>query len=225
MRRYRRLLYVSLALGISLSLWAGEFACQFAKEKWRPGDWILVKSGRWDRVGTWVQRQDCIENAVPADAAPKDLRGKRAGETYTSMVWNRELGPDTVVRATMSFAERMAPLIVIAPELGKDARGRPEFRNHFEVVLFDQGINVWQHFRVDGKPAWKKLAYSRFPLKPNTRYRLEVSLKQTAKGRQMVVKVDGHEFGFINDVLPVKYRVGITGCEGVNRFYDFRVSW
>lgn len=225
MRRFRRLLYAGFVLGVPLSLRAGEFACRFAKGKWQAADWTLVKSGRWDRMGTWVQRQDCIENAVPADAAPKELRGKRAGETYTSMVWNRELGPDAVVRTTLSFADRMAPLIVIAPELGKDAKGRPEFRDHFEIVLFDQGINVWQHFRKNGKPAWKKLAYSRFLLKPNTPYLLEVSLKQTAKGRRLVVKVDGHEFGFINDVLPGKYRVGITGCEGINRFYDFRVSW
>ena len=42
----------------------------------------------------------------------------------------------------------------------------------------------------------------------------------------MIIKCDGKEFGV---AMPVEftakeYHLGIIGCEGINRFYDFRVK-
>ena len=37
-------------------------------------------------------------------------------------------------------------------------------------------------------------------------------------------KVDDHIFGYIDNSIQEEYYVGITGCEGVNRFYDFAVQ-
>jgi hypothetical protein len=39
----------------------------------------------------------------------------------------------------------------------------------------------------------------------------------------VTVSVADHTFGYIDDVLPESFFVGITGCEGLNRFYDFAV--
>jgi hypothetical protein len=41
----------------------------------------------------------------------------------------------------------------------------------------------------------------------------------------MVIKCDGREFGVAMPVefKATEYYVGIIGCEGVNRFYDFKV--
>ncbi len=220
-----RAAWAVVLLGLGWTVSAGElFHCSFAQNAWSPKQWILVKSPRWNYFGGWVQRADCIENQTPAGVPEKDLLGKRAAETYTSMVLDRRFSGNITVQAGMEFTDRMAPLIVIAPVLGRDGKGRPEYREHFEVVIFDRGVNVWHHFFDNGRPSWIKAAYWRFPLEANHRYRLTVRLGRNSHGRTLTLRVAGHELGYSDPSLPREFYVGITGCEGRNRFYDFRVE-
>ena len=39
----------------------------------------------------------------------------------------------------------------------------------------------------------------------------------------MMVKCGGHEFGYVDNDLPDSFYAGIIGCEGRNRFYDFKI--
>lgn len=146
----------------------------FTPAGWKPEEWILVKSPRMEHVGKWVQKEYRIQNDVPAGIAPEDLQGKRANDTYTSMVYAKPFTGDLYVAVGLAFTYRMAPLIVVAPELGKDAVGRPEYREHFEICVFNEGVNVWHHTFVNGKPSYKKDAYatSRLCQTRATRWRL-----------------------------------------------------
>jgi hypothetical protein len=220
MRGLRRLL-----VGLGLLVWAqcgmaDPLAWKFTPDGWKPDEWVLVKSPRWAYFGQWVQKPDYIQNVVPADATPEEWQGKRAAETYTSMVYGKPFSGNARVTVSMDFTPRMAPLLVLAPELGRDANGRPEYREHFEICVYDQGVNCWHHVFKDGKPSWTKAAYAKFALKPETRYTLEVQIK----GKQLMVRIDGHEFGYFEAALPAQYYLGITGCEGLNRFYDMTVE-
>jgi hypothetical protein len=222
MVRYLRLLWLGMVL--CLAAWSGDaYSCRFVAGQWQAADWTLVKSPRWDRLGEWVQEGDGIRNQTPAGATPADLLGKSAPETYSSMVVARPFEGNLTVRTAFMFEDEMAPLIVLAPELGQDAQKRPEYREHFEIVAFNEGINVWHHTWADGKPAYKKAAYWRFPLQPKTRYVLEVQVNHSGNGPMMVVRLDDREMGYLDASLPTKCYVGVTGCEGVNHFYDFAV--
>ena len=129
------------------------------------------------------------------------------------------------VSAKMSFDHRMAPLIVIAPELGVHApSGAPEFHEHWEIVLYDLGINVWKHMWINNKPDWVKFSYMNAAFLPKTRYELKVSICETAKGETLEVECDGKEFGCFLPGLGKEFYLGIIGCEGRNRFYDFKIS-
>lgn len=198
--------------------------CSFAQGQWDPDQWIMVKSPRWGHCGKWVQKESWIENAVPSDASNKELIGKLAGETYTSMVMKAKRSGSVRLRSTMEFADRMAPLIVIAPELGADKNGYPEYREHFEVVLFDKGVNVWHHQYSQGKASWEKMGNCRFSVEPGKKHELTVTLKHESKGKQLIVTVGQFSLTVMSEALPDSYYVGFTGCEGVNRFYDFRVE-
>lgn len=222
MERFLRVLWVGMTLG--LAAWGGDsYSCRFSTGQWQATDWTVVKSPRWDRLGEWVQEADCISNQTPAGATPADLLGKSAPETYSSMVVARPFEGNLSVRTTFAFDDQMAPLIVLAPELGKDAKGRPEYREQFEIVAYDKGINVWHHTWADGKQSYKKAAYWNFELKPKTHYVLEVQVNHSSRGPTMVVKLDEREMGYLDTSLPTKCYVGITGCEGLNHFYDFSV--
>ena len=193
---------------------------KFSSDGWDLKEWILVKSPRSKHFGKWVQKKNCIQNEVPAGVSPECLENKRANDTYTSMVYARPFTGELLIAVTMEFTYRMAPIIVLAAELGQDDTGRPEYREHFEVCLYDKGVNIWHHFFKDGKLSSVRDAYADFSLKPNVPYTLEVAIK----GKLMSVRVDGHEFGYTNNLLPAQSYVGIIGCEGVNRFYDMTVT-
>jgi len=194
------------------------YSCAFSRRNWSRADWVRVKNPSGKRFGDWVQHDDCITNEVPDGIVPGKFQGELA-ETYSSMVYKEKITGNVTITTTAAFAYQMAPLIVIAPELRENAQGQKEYRDHFEIVIFNEGVNVWHHFVQDGKLPHRKAAFARFPLEKDTKYVLEV--KKT--GKTLTVSVAGHTFGYMDDALPDSFYVGITGCEGLNRFYDFTV--
>lgn len=203
---------------------AGEWRCEFSAGRWNQEEWTRVKSARWAHVGGWTQEKERIVNQVPADATPAELLSSRAGETYSSMIWNRKISGNATISSRMEFADRMAPLIVLAapPEICQD--GVHEYREHWEILLFDEGINVWHHQYRNGRPRWSLAGYMKKTLKPHTVYDLQVQIIRRGALSEIRVKCDGGEFGFELANLPEEFYAGITGCEGVNYFYDFRVN-
>lgn len=184
----------------------------------------MVKSWRWPYRGQWLQQKSYIENVVPGDATQQELQGKRAGEVFTAMLLNQEYQKNISFSATMEFDYRMAPGLIIAAEPFKTADGYSELRDHYEIILYDKGINVWYHYFVDGKQQWLKRAFLTAEFERNKKYEVNVKLQFTRRGPQMTVQVGNHIFGFIDDKIPKNYRLGIVACEGVNRFYDFKVT-
>lgn len=196
----------------------------FAEGKWDKGEWIVVKSARWPEFGHWVQKADHIENSVPLDADEIKWQGARAPETYASMLWNTKLHGNFKVSSTMDFDFRMAPLIVLAPSFGRDANGFPEYREHWEIIIYDEGINVWHH-QNDGKPTWHLAAQLKIKYEPKRKYELKVQVKREKAGAQIIVDCGGASFSYMEHDLPQELFAGITGCEGINRFYDFKVEY
>ena len=196
----------------------------FSEGKWDKGEWTEVKSARWPAIGRWLQKGDHIENAVPADADEKQWQGPRAPETYASMLWNNKLKGSFTVTSTMDFDYRMAPLIVLAPSFGKDANGYPEYREHWEIIIYDEGINVWHH-QNDGTPTWHLAAQLKCKFEPKKQYELKVQVRREKAGAQIIVDCGGSSFSYMEHDLPQELFAGITGCEGINRFYDFKVEY
>ena len=109
--------------------------------------------------------------------------------------------------------------------LGKsDKTGVPEFREHWEIVLYDKGINVWHHTWENGKPAWVKFSYLLEEYLPQKRYQLKTTVTDTPKGQMLEVECSGKKFGCFLPGLGKEFYLGIIGCEGRNRFYDFKIS-
>ena len=195
------------------------YRCTFGRDEWETADWLALQSPRWPQLGAWLQGEDHIENRVPADATIAEMEDDRAGETYASMLYREPLEA-LRARAELAFAERMAPLIVLAAEPGLNEAGHPEYREHVEVVLFDGGINVWHHRWSPKKgPSWTKVAHRTFVAKAGRRYVLAV----TRLGPALRVHLEQHLLD-VELALPRRLYAGITGCEGRNRFYAFSLD-
>ena len=207
------------------STFAGEilYESTFAENKWQSDMWQEYKSWRWQKCCGWLQRGDHIENATPTDATQEEMQGKRAGDAYSTLFLKKPLPTDKLtVTGEMEFDYRMAPgLIFTIGTPQKISDSRMELREHLEIILFDEGINVWHHYFVDGKQKYKLAGFLRVPFAPKTRYRITAEFDKYSYGQMLTVKVGEYRFGCVLPELPDTVQAGIVGCEGINRFYDF----
>ena len=220
----RKLLLLAAVLALSGLSAATECAIDFADGKWNRADFWDAKSPRWDVHGSWLQQADHLLNTTVAKTDSKGRLHYYGPENYASLMWKTPVEAPVEISSTMSFDVRMAPLLVIAPELADGKDGLKEFREHWEIVLFDQGINIWHHEFKDGKPSWYLAAYMEVPFAPKERHVLTVRV-QPRRGRMVLTAAcGGKEFGYFDPDLPAKFHVGLTACEGPCRFYDFKVK-
>lgn len=198
----------------------GSYKASFASGGWNQSDWSMVKSWRWPHRGEWLQKESFIVNDVPEDASPQELQGKRVDKTFTSMLLKQQFQSDATFSSTMEFDYRMAPGLMIAAEPVETELGL-EYREHYEIILYDKGINIWRHYFEDGEQKWVRRAFLTTEFAPKTAHKLTAKVQFTRRGPQIVVEAGGHVFGYHEPNLPESYRIGIVASEGVNRFYDF----
>ena len=220
----------ALVLAVSFEALAGREALDvsFARGKWNADDFTVVKGPRWDYMHGFEQLDDCIVNPCP-DLPGEEVYKKHHDEVYAALMHKRRFPFGSEISSRMSFDYRMAPIIVIAPAIGTAADGRPEFREHWEVCLYDEGINVWHHFHDGEKPSWQCAAAIHFRdemrFKPNVKHEVRVRLSKVDRGgRQMEVTCGDYDLRYVDDSLPDEFCVGVQGCEGRNFFYDLKVK-
>lgn len=200
----------------------------FARGKWNPADFTVVKTPRLSYIGVFDQLDDAIVNRCP-DVSPKEVFERHNDKVYSAILHKDTFGPGTTVSSTMAFDWRMAPIVVLAETLGESAAGEPEFRAHWEVCLYDRGINLWRHLYEDGRQKWYKAACILLPesawFKPCEKHELKVKLSRNRRGlKELSVSCGGYSFTHVDETLPDTFRAGVIGCEGRNFFYDFRVE-
>lgn len=214
---------MAAVLATTLAAPAAEVKVDFSRGRWDPSAWLTFKSVRWEYTGGFDQLDDCIVNRSDPAWNDEDLYTNHVTEVYASIVWPKKLTGSTIeVSSTMSFDHLMAPLIVLTPELDKDEKGRYAFKKHYEVVLYNEGLNVWHYTYENGKLSWHLAAFARAPFDPKKRYELKVTMSKGKKEMRMTVECGGVKFGFEDADLPESFYAGVTGCEGRNRFYDFK---
>ena len=222
-----------MMISVGVMLAASGFAAvevDFARGKWDTNEWTVVKGPRWDYCHGFVQKDGWIENETP-DISPEEVFKKCHSTTYSGMVRKEKFHLGEMVSTTTGWDWRMAPLIVIAPELGVSKDGsKLEFREHWEIVVYDQGINVWHHYwTAENGPSHVKAASVLLPereyFKANEKHRLSVVMRKNRKGRkEMLCECGGYTLQYEDDTLPDEFYAGILGCEGRNFFWDFSVK-
>ena len=176
---------------------------------------LLVSANcyRWQEVPSFVQEEDALVNRRNPSC--------ETGYENASLMLKTPLCGNYHLEAVCSFDAWGAPLIVIAEDLSEDENGLLRYREYYEVVLYENGINVWR-LRTDKNDhvTWKKLMSVDFPVTPKEKHTLSVdvladSLEITADGKKMSL--------FLFERFP-SYFVGIDACENVNRFYSFKAD-
>ena len=184
----------------------------FVPNAWEKSGLVYAYSYRFEETPVFLQRRDCIENS------------KNGGAVYgfdnISLLTEEKYGPETTVTACCAFEDLGAPLIVLADSMTRDPRGVCRYGDYLEVVLWKNGVNVWRMWMEDGTVTWKQLLGVEFPVSEGARHTLSV----TAHAESLEITADDRKLWLHIPELYPAFHVGINACEGINRFYSFRLS-
>ena len=160
-------------------------------------------------------REDCVANYAGED---KD------NFNYVSLITKKKYRGTVTVSAVCSFEGTGAPLIVISDDISKAADGHSIYGLHFEVVAYSGGCNIWRIVpapeKVERPISTTRVAFDSFSIPENTP--LDISV--TIKGNMLTVCVNGNIFGCTHADIPEEFHVGITACEGPNKFYELIIE-
>ena len=165
----------------------------------------------------FVQREDGIENIALGD-------GKHYA--YISAAYREKLTRGASISVDCSFVSYGAPLVTLANEIGSDRDGHPLYGDHYEIVVYEGGCNVWYVKKApEGSPSpftAENPLRLYFPIKGGERVTLKVATG--VRTGFLSVELCGHRFEVPAPHLAEQFYVGFTACEGINRFYSAEIS-
>ncbi len=219
-------MFPMLLLVLSLSAQAAViYETPLAQGTWSMDDWEMVKSPRSDYRGEWVQHPDMIVNKVPDGTDPATFVTSST-TTFTGMLFKRSFSGDITISMDCKFAYRMAPGILIAAEPLRKNGDRTELAEHFEIILYDNGLNIWFHYFENGTPKYvKKSSFlEKGVFTANKFHRLTVKF-YTRKGKRFIDVYGGDKLlSAYTAEITGSFKVGIVGSEGVNSFRNIQIS-
>ena len=180
------------------------------------GNWkeqlIQSYSFRFTETPDFTQEEDHIRTAVNPN--------HREGFDNISLLSKDTYGVGVSATLHFSFTDEGCAEIILVPELETCEDGAVRYGACFENIPWKNGINVWRHYREDGRCFWHLRLGLDFPVEEEVVHELTVQVLQN----QLSITLDGRNTLLWTEDLPEKFHVGITGCEGIARFYDLKIE-
>ena len=170
-----------------------------------------------DRSVVIRQEDDCIANGFNEKLNDYD---------YIGLAMTEPTVGDSTITARCSFEGYGAPLIVLADGVHTDEVGRRRYDAIYEVVAYENGCNVWRILPVPD-PSRPERDFTVINI---TRQTFAVAggsmIDMTIRVREKRIFVTVNDYSFDVELpdLPSEYYVGVTTCEGLNRFYELTVE-
>ena len=131
-----------------------------------------------------------------------------------------QYGAGSRITTRCSFDGMGAPFLMIADKLYVDQDGYARFSNYIEVVIYEEGVNVWRMWPKDDTVTWKLLAGVKFAVREGDIHTLTAEIGK----ERLTVDADGHRFSLYIPDIYTSFHLGIGACEGINRFYDMEID-
>ena len=184
----------------------------FGKGQWSKDEFIQAYSFRFTETPDFTQTEEAIESAVNPT--------HKEGFDNISLLTKETFGTGAKAAIECAFEGKGCPEIILVekPETCQD--GATRYGACFEVVLHEGGVNVWRHYREDGKCFWHKRLGIVYPVSHHEKHRLEVEVKE----KYLTISIDGQNNFLRVDDLFEHYHFGITVCEGIARVYSMEIE-
>ena len=181
-----------------------------------PGDWegelIPAWTWRYDPATPVRQGENCIYIA--------ENPNHPEGFDNASLLTPKRFGVGAKATLRCAFEGIGCPEIILVPKTEENERGEKKYGACFEVVLWKNGINVWRHYREEGRCFWHKRLGMRFSNAENKIHELSLEVQEQA----LVLTLNGQQTMLRTEDLPKQFHLGITGCEGIVRIYDMTID-
>jgi len=182
-----------------------------------PENFVYAASAVVSYRAEFRQEEGGLVNGRIDIADPKE---KYRDYEYISVVEKEMVELPVVLETECSFDRYGAPLILFAESMEEREDGRLVYGKHYEAVLWENGINLWQLEPVGEKDQKvTNLCRAAAPFEPGAMTRLTVRLDRdgfTAQAGELIAKGECS--------LPEKMYVGFTACEGINHFRSFSIE-
>jgi len=189
---------------------------------------FTFQKGAWDTeelLHTYSPMcRDYTQMRQEDDAIANSFNEKLQDYDYIGLALKEPVRGDATVRVRCSFESYGAPLIVLADGVRTDGEGRRLYTSLHEIAAYEKGCNVWRVVTVPDSPERPFCAVG------ITRETFDVAAGSTVemtvqvRGKKIHVTVNDYSFDAELPALPEEYYVGITACEGLNRFYELTVE-
>lgn len=180
------------------------------------GNWedklVHAVSRRFKSMPEFKQEADCIVNGRNDDGA--------MGYDYITLMTKETYGPGTKVTAEVEFESYGAPLLVFSKDLTQDEDGTFRYGTFYEVVLWEEGINVWNLYMLNGKLEWELVLFEEMKIEPKTKCTFSVEIFD----KYLSVAIEDRKFKVQTKELAPQVHIGITACESLNRLYSLEIE-
>lgn len=184
----------------------------FKKGLWE-NELTYANSFRFAEMPEFVQADDHVHN--------RKISEEKFGYDNISLMTKEKLPVGTKISTTCAFDNFGAPLIVIAEELIMCGDGKLRYGEYYEIVLYENGVNVWRmHMDKNRKVTWHKALGVEFPVSTMEKHELTVETREN----YIIIETCGQKMTLYTDDLKNEFHVGIDACEGINRFYDLTIE-
>ena len=184
----------------------------FGRGKWSEEQLGTCYSFRFTETPRFTQEDDCIRTAVNPQ--------HREGFDNISLLTPEKFKKGVTITMHCSFEDLGCPEIILVPEKEVCEDGAVRYGACFEVIPWKCGLNVWRHYREEGLCFWHRRLGLEYPVAENTVHELIVQVQD----QELIITLDDMKIFLHTEDLPEQFYVGLTGCEGVARIYDYTVE-
>lgn len=143
---------------------------------------------------------------------------------YISLITKKKYKSGTKLTVNCAFGNYGAPLIVITDDVTDGEYDSKIYGLHFEIVSYKDGCNVWNVSpfpeRVEHPIKSTKIGFANFEIKNDEM----ITITAEIVGKKLYIDINGNKIEAEDPNFPDEFHVGITACEGPNRFYDMTIE-
>lgn len=184
----------------------------FSRGHWNPSALTTAYSFRFTETPVFAQEVDCISGGPNPS--------HREGFDNISLLGPVRGGPGARATLRCAFEDTGCPEIIFVEQPESCEDGAVRYGACFEVVLYKNGINIWRHYRDNGRCHWHKRLGVEFPVAEGVRHELTAQITEG----YLIVHIDGRRIELRVDDMFERFHVGVTACEGIVRLYDLQIE-
>ena len=181
--------------------------------EWKGSELLLAYSFRFTETPKPTQEKDCIRSAENPQ--------HREGFDNISLLTHDRFTTGAKATLHCAFEGKGCPEIILVENPEDCPDGALRYGACIEVVLYENGVNVWRHF-MDGDHhcSWHKRLGLEYPVAENTIHELTVESRE----KELVIRLNEQTTTLRVEDLFSSFHLGVTMCEGIARLYDFSIE-